>query len=522
MNRTNFSVPASKFHPLPPQILLKGLDFGRFFRRKVVKRREGWHPLQPRLEVNFRALSGYYASLIQMSQPTITRKALRISTMEGSWAVLHFLITSGVFFTGFALMLGANDFQLGLLGAIPVLAQVFQILGAYLIERTGLRKGIVAWFSVISRTIWLPIALIPFFVHSRAVLMFMILYAVSSVVMNVAAPGWVTWMAAIIPASIRGRYFGARNRLNGFVSISGNLAAGFAIDLFRHHGHEAGGYLVLQLIAVFAGLMAFWLIRKQPDPGAPAEAVPAIAKYLLQPLRDSNYRRIFAFHLYWVFACGIASPFFNAHLLKHMQWNFRSIALLGVIAAVIIMVVQTYWGRLIDRYGHRPVLMVTVIGILHLPFYYAFCPWAVRWPIYVNTVLTGVFWGGFGLASFNLVIDMLPSKNRTMYVAVLSAMSGVTSFIANVLSGWLAEAMEGLHWQIGSLTIVNYQVLFVMTGILRIPALLFLRRIREPDAVTMRVLVRRMFTEFNQRLGLNWPFLTGAAKDSAAELPGQD
>ena len=135
-----------------------------------------------------------------MPQPTITRKALRISTIEGSWAALHFLITSGVFFTGFALMLGANDFQLGLLGAIPVLAQVFQVVGAYLIERTGWRKGIVAWFSVISRTLWLPIAFIPFFVHSRAVLIFMILYAISSILMNIAVPGWVTWMAALTPA----------------------------------------------------------------------------------------------------------------------------------------------------------------------------------------------------------------------------------------------------------------------------------------------------------------------------------
>ncbi len=250
--------------------------------------------------------------------------------------------------------------------------------------------------------------------------------------------------------------------------------------------------------------------------------MPAIAAYLIQPLRDSNYRRILAFYLYWVFACGIASPFFNAHLLKHMQWNFKSIALLGVIASITTMFVQTYWGRLIDRYGHKPVLMVTVIGILHLPFYYAFCPWDIRWPIYINTVLTGVFWGGFGLASFNLVIDMLPSRNRTMYVAVMSALSGITSFAANVLSGWLADAMEGVRWQIGSLTLVNYQLLFVMTGLLRVPALLFVRRVHEPDAVTMRVLVAKMFAEFNQRIGSGWPLLPGTLKDSGVELPKQD
>jgi MFS family permease len=457
-----------------------------------------------------------------MPQLTITRRALRISTIEGSWAALHFLLTNGAFFTGFALLLGANDFQLGLLAAIPVLAQVFQIPGAYLIERTGLRKGIVAWFSAISRAVWLPIALIPLFVHSRVVLSFMIFYLFSSIAMNIAAAGWVTWMSAIVPASIRGRYFGARNRVTGLVSIAGNLAAGFAIDLFHQHGHDTAGYFTLQLVAVIAGFLAFSLILRQPDPGTPPETVPALATYLFQPLRDPNYRRILAFYLYWVFAVGLASPFFNAHLLKHMHWNFKSIALLGVIASVTTMIVQMYWGRSIDRYGHKPVLMISAMGIIQLPFYYAFCPWDVRWPIYVNTVLAGIFWAGFGLASFNLVIDILPSRNRTMYVAVLAALNGIVSFVANVLSGWLAESMAGIHWKIGALTMVNYQVLFIMTGLLRVPALMFLLRVHEPDAVTMRVLVAKMFAELNQRIGWNWPIFPASSKDSGVELPKED
>lgn len=82
--------------------------------------------------------------------------------------------------------------------------------------------------------------------------------------------------------------------------------------------------------------------------------------------------------------------------------------------------------------------------------------------------------------------------------------------------------MNGVRWQIGSLTMVNYQVLFVMTGLLRIPALLFLRRVREPDAVTMRVLVAKMFAEFNQRVGLTLSTFLGGTRDSGAELPKQD
>ena len=193
-----------------------------------------------------------------------------------------------------------------------------------------------------------------------------------------------------------------------------------------------------------------------------------------------------------------------------------------MITSVTTIAVLTAWGRMIDRYGHKPVMMISAIGIVQLPFYFAFCPWDVRWPIYANAVLTGVFWSGYGLASFNLVIEMLPPRNRTMYVAVLAALNGIIMFVANTLSGWMAGAMEDLRWQFGSLTVVNYQILFLMTGILRLPALLLLDRIQEPDAVTMRVLVKKMFAEFNRRVGLSWPMFPGAVKDSGVELPKQD
>ena len=437
-----------------------------------------------------------------MSRSSITRNALRISTVEGCWAVGHFVLTSGAFFTGFALFLGATDFQLGVLAAIPLLAQVFQLPGAYIVEKTGWRRQIVGWFSVVSRSFWLPIALVPLLPGHHAMRWFMALYLVSSVVMNFAGAGWVAWMSAIVPPQIRGRYFGMRNRINGGISIIASLVAGLVIDAFRDRHFEQGGYLTLQLIAVFAGLMAFRLILRQPDPDYRAEELPPLGRYLLQPLRDANYRHIMFFYLYWMFAVSLAAPFFNAHLLKHMNWNFRRLAVVGILFSVSNILFHPLWGKLVDRYGHKPILMTTATGIVALPLFYAFCPWDARWPIYFNAIFGGICWAGNGLALFNLILEFLPANRRTMYVAVLAALSGIVNFVASILSGWLAQLLAGLEWNVMGFTVVNYTVLFLITAVLRIPALLILHHIREPDAVQTRVFVRRMFIEFNRRIGI--------------------
>ncbi|MGD8922918.1 MAG: MFS transporter, partial [Candidatus Zixiibacteriota bacterium] len=70
------------------------------------------------------------------------RKWLPYITWEGAFANVFIVGTGGAFLTGMALLLGASDFEIGLLGAIPFLAQLAQICSAYLTDRNGGRKSL--------------------------------------------------------------------------------------------------------------------------------------------------------------------------------------------------------------------------------------------------------------------------------------------------------------------------------------------------------------------------------------------
>jgi len=81
------------------------------------------------------SLPGNTSSLV----PSEVRRGLLISIWEGAIANIHISITGAiggsVFLSGFALLLGANNFQLGLLGALPFIGQMFQFLSASLEAR---------------------------------------------------------------------------------------------------------------------------------------------------------------------------------------------------------------------------------------------------------------------------------------------------------------------------------------------------------------------------------------------------
>src|SRR5690348_4395057 len=87
-------------------------------------------------------------------------RALKISNWEAVFSTAHGTLTGGAFQTGFALWLGANNFWMGVLAAIPTFSGLVQLVSSYFVERRGERRLFTAWFSGGARFLWLSILVV--------------------------------------------------------------------------------------------------------------------------------------------------------------------------------------------------------------------------------------------------------------------------------------------------------------------------------------------------------------------------
>ncbi len=100
-------------------------------------------------------------------KPTISERELTAGlkwfTLEGAASLGLFSITTSGFLVAFALALGASNFQIGILAAIPSVMQILQLPAIWLVEKVRYRKliAVPSWF--LAQFIWFPIALIPVF-----------------------------------------------------------------------------------------------------------------------------------------------------------------------------------------------------------------------------------------------------------------------------------------------------------------------------------------------------------------------
>jgi len=203
---------------------------------------------------------------------------------------------------------------------------------------------------------------------------------------------------------------------------------------------------------------------------------------------------------------GISSSYFPVYLLKTLKWSFSNLALLSIGSAIMTLLTQPLWGRVIDRVGHKPVITITVLGILPLPVIYLIATPQFSWFIWLDMFFTGIFWAGFNLVIFNMVIYSLPQQGRPAFLAVQAALIGVTNFVAMILGGFLAQQLSNFSIHVLGHSFINYHVLFLLTLILRILSIPLINRLEEPEARTVGVIIRQFFLSINRHVNLGHAF----------------
>jgi hypothetical protein len=89
------------------------------------------------------------------------RRLLRLILYDALASETMGTLTTGVFLVGFAVALGAGNFAIGVLAAVPFCVQLLQIPAVFLVERWRARRDICVWSTAVGRTFLLGGAAAP-------------------------------------------------------------------------------------------------------------------------------------------------------------------------------------------------------------------------------------------------------------------------------------------------------------------------------------------------------------------------
>lgn len=407
---------------------------------------------------------------------------MRISVVEGAFATVHVTLTSGAFLTGYALMLGADSAALGVLAAIPYLAQTFQLVAAYVAERTAGVKVLAVVAAACGRLPWAFAAALPFLpivpapYRVGALLAFV---AISSAFLMMTYNAWTVWMSELIPERLRGRYFGVRNVVIIAVTVFVSVVGGRVLDAFKDRGQEAEGFAVIFAVGVACAAVAAILLSRQPAVRLPA-ARENFLRRLVAPLADANYRRALYFYVAWHFAWALPLAFWNVYMLEYLEMSYFQIALFNGITNFAAAVGHRAWGKIADRVGNKPVVAVCAAGIGFLPLFWLTTRPNFIYPIWFIGFWAGATWSGFGLTTFTLPLVLAPREARNYYIAAFGVITGAATFLASSLGGVIIQYLGDTNWVVFGIPFINLHLLFLLSAAGRFLSLVLLQFVKEP------------------------------------------
>ena len=414
--------------------------------------------------------------------PRPLRHSIRASLVEGSVTEIFSACATGAVITGWAIYLGANAAVIGFLGALPLGAQLVNLPAAWLLG-TWSRKRAAIIALAISRLVFLPLVALPFLPidTSTKLRIFVLLVAASTICGVIGNNAWVAWMGALVPARIRGRFFGRRTIFLSAAGTATTATASILLDWAAPRGETGRALSLLATVAVLAGAVSLLLLRTQHEP--PSEHPPASPKLstLERAARDPRARPYLSYQLAWNAAVAISSSFFSYHLLTNLRTGFLVIAAHGVGVAMMRIGSASLWGRAVDQVGARPVLVFCSFGISLVQTIWFLVTPDRLWPIALESMASGFLWAGHAIASTHLSIGLSPPAARPFYLAGFASAGGVGFAVSSVLAGQLA-AMFPTQLTTGGVWLTNIHVLFGLSAIARFAAAIHSLRIDDPGA----------------------------------------
>ncbi len=390
--------------------------------------------------------------------PSISEKEVRISlrnsTLAGAVGIFFFMIVQAGPIPLMLEKMGAGGIAIGLTAALFQLGLLIQIPAAFFTERLASRKLFWASTTIVARmAIAIPGIYLLLFPDRQESIVWITLLAIGffSFLAQAGAPAWFSWLADLVPDSMRAGFWAKRQGVVMTASVVSVALTGWFLDLFPETTLAGFGWLL-----IFASVMGVldivihWQVA-EPTP-TPANRSLSPAKRIFQPLENRDFLYFTLSMCVWFFSLGFFGPFMNVYLKSTFGITYThlsAIQLAGMLSSVISSFIG---GRLIERMGLRTygLAMVMAVPVFSLIWFFLNGETTGLLPILgtvpqpvmllcISSLIGGGIYAGVGMLQLNLLSTLAPKEGRTMAMAVHWSMIGLISAAGPIAGGWVKD-----------------------------------------------------------------------------------
>lgn len=308
-------------------------------------------------------------------------------------------------------------------GLAETTASLLKLFSGWFSDRVGVRKGLVGagyGLAAFSR---------PLIAAAQAPWHVLLLRSLDRVGKGIRTSPRDALIADSTPEALRGRAFGFQRAMDHAGAMVGPLLASGLLLLWPEQ------YRLVFALAAVPAIVSLWVLFSGVQEIPPMRGEKALLpRWTLAPF-DLPFRLFLLVVL--LFTLGNSSDAFLLLRARELGIASKSLPLLWVALHLVKSFTSTPGGRLSDRWGRRPVIVLgwAVYATVYLGFGFARAAWQ-GWALFLAY---GLYFGLTEGTEKALVADWVPSELRGTAYGLYHLVIGMGMLPASVLFGWLYQ-----------------------------------------------------------------------------------
>ena len=419
-------------------------------------------------------------------EPTMVEKLSGLPwSMAGNSANMVFVKFTffGSTFVLFLSTLGLSKSQIGfLLSLIPYFGLV-ALFASPFVERAGFKRSFLSFWAL-RQVATFGMLLTPW-VNARFGLQATFVYITIVIIVfalcrAIGETAGMPWRQEYIPNSIRGKFAATDSMITTVASFIAVIISSQVIA----YTTGLSGYLLLFAVGGAFGLLGVWFYSFIPGGVKPPSnaAKPSTLRNLSVALADRNFLLFLAGNSLIAMATGPLASFLPLFMEEQAGISTSNVILLQIGTLAGTLLFSFMWGWTSDRYGSKPVMLMSVFMRVLLPLLFLMTPRLAPWNLWFAmsvAFLQGAVDIGWLISSGRLLfVGVVPPAQKAPYMSLHFAWMGLVGGTSQLLGGRLVDLSGGLSGELWGFPVDPYTPLFMISAILPIFALIFFTAVR--------------------------------------------
>jgi MFS family permease len=376
----------------------------------------------------------------------------KISIYHGMVSTIAVNLASNFFPIFSIAILGASNYQVGLISSLPPLvALIMTIPAAIMLNRLEQQKKTVAMSVLGARILFVLLAGVLFISSSYQAWAFLILVALMNVPGTISNIGWQTLISGMIKENRRGAFFSDRNRLLTIVGMITTLIIGIVM---KNQTDNAVAYQFLFLMAFLFGLSEVFFLMKHKETVQPKTNTQQKNSSMDWSIfKDNGYKWFLITALCFNFSWQMAWGLFNIYNVKYAHATILWISIFSVANQLVQIFTFPLWKKWAEQKSTTLMLVWVAAGMATAPFLTVLSTNLVY--LTFVSMTSGFFVSGTMLLLFNLLLEQSPMEKRTYCITTYNVLLSFVAFIAPQIGIWLLE-VTGIQNSMGIISILRF------------------------------------------------------------------